>query len=250
MTSLARALAAMTLGALVGLAAPRWWRQGGPTPGADLEVDRTRRAVSFPATLHPDALEEVDPAGHHLVTWVGGRAGHKALLRTSAPDVAVLDALEALGGRACDGLREETWTRRHDPDHPAPDLRAAGSPLAVTVRPPGGQERDVADLLEDQDGQGFDWRLAGNRALIEVWRSGCVVCLQSCPGGRVGNARATLRDHARGRSRFRASALARRLGEGAPLTVTLRLVPRELGHDIRERVRAHDQPKGPLEPGW
>ncbi|MBX3471767.1 MAG: hypothetical protein KF878_33340 [Planctomycetes bacterium] len=211
---------ALSLGALGG----GWLAR--PACGLDdaVSVDRARRAVSFRATLHPDALEAADPPHHHLVTWAGGRAGHKALLRTAAPDVAVLDALEALGGRPGDGLREETWTRRHDPDDPAPDLRATGSPLAVTVRLDDGDERDIADLLEDLDGRGYAWRLAGNRALIDVWRSGCVVCLQSCPGGRVGNARATLRDHARGESRFRASALARRQGDGARLTVTLRLV--------------------------
>lgn len=210
-----------------GRAVRSWWpwQGAGDDAGATrLEVDRERRAVSLPATLHPAALEEADPASHHLVTWAGGRAGHKAFLRTPVADVAVLDALEALGGRPGDNLREESWTRREDEGDPAADLRAEGSRVEVEVRLPGGADHDVADLLEDLDGRGFEWRLAGNRALIDRWRSGCVVCLQSCPGGRIGNARATMRDHLRGRSRFRASALARALGDGAEVRVTLRLV--------------------------
>lgn len=226
-TGLAVARAAALLGLLGGaggLIVPAWWPwQDDRAEGAPV-VDRARRSVTLPATLHPAALEAADPAGHHLVTWSGGRAGHKAFLRTPVPDVAVLDALEALGGRPGDNLKEESWTRRDDPQDPSADLRAEGSRLDVTVRLPDGSEHPAAALLEDLDGQGFDWRLAGNRALIERWRSGCVVCLQSCPGGRVGNANATMRDHARGRSRFRPSALARSLGEGAEVQVTLRLV--------------------------
>lgn len=218
-----RAGLVLLLAGIGGVLVPAWWPwQGGPD--AAPAVDRERRSVTLPATLHPGALEASDPASHHLVTWAGGRAGHKAFLRTPVPDVAVLDALEALGGRPGDTLKEESWTRREDPQDPSADLRAEGSRLAVTVRLPDGSVHDIAALLEDVDGHGFDWRLAGNRALIERWRSGCVVCLQSCPGGRVGNARATMRDHLRGRSRFRPSALARSLGEGAEVQVTLQLV--------------------------
>lgn len=207
---------------------PAWWWQDGGSPPVAPVVDPERRTVTIPATLHPDALEEADPPSHHLVTWAGGRAGHKAFLRTAVPDVAILDALEALGGRPGDTLREESWTRRDDPDDPAADLRAEGSRLEVGVVLPGadgadGAVHDISALLEDVDDKGYEWRLAGNRALIAVWRSGCVVCLQSCPGGRVGNARATMRDHLHARSRFRASPLARSLGEGARVKVVLAL---------------------------
>src|SRR5690606_27267522 len=89
---------------------------------------------------------------------------------------------------------------------------------------PSGERRPLGDLVQDVDARGFAWRLAGNRALVPRWRSGCVVCLQSCPGAKVANARATMRDLARGESRFRPSALAERLGEGAEVIVELRLV--------------------------
>jgi hypothetical protein len=211
---LKRALAALLVAVGVWLA---------PRQEDAVQVDAAARAVTVRATLHPIALEDAEPASHHLLTSTTGRAGHKAFLRTAVSDVAVLDALEALGGRAGDTLVEETWTRRQDPAAPEPDLRAEGSALEITVRLPGDRVVDIAELLEDVDERGYAWRLAGNRALIDTWRSGCVVCLQSCPGGRVGNARATIRDHAQGRARFRASALARSLGEGTRVEVTLRL---------------------------
>jgi hypothetical protein len=190
-------------------------------------VDHERRAVRVPAKLRLAAFRAADPAGHHLVTWSEGRAGAKALLETQVADAAVLDALERLGGAPGDTLTAEAWTRRDDPDHPAPDARATGARLELSVILPDGERRRLDELVEDVDRRGFEWRLAGNRALIPRWRSGCVVCLQSCPGAKVASARATMRDLARGKSRFRPSALAERLGEGAEVTVELRLVEEE-----------------------
>jgi hypothetical protein len=197
-------------------------QRGDAAPPAEARVEAG--SVVIPVELRLRAFADGDPPGHHLVTWAGGRAGGKALLRTPVADETVLDALERLGGRPGDTLSEDTWSRRDDPAHPAPDRRAEGSRVRLQVRVPGGATHDVAALLEDLDGRGFEWRLAGNRGLIEVWRSGCVVCLQSCPGAKVANRRATIRDLHRGRSRFRPSALARELGEGAQLELVLELV--------------------------
>ena len=192
-------------------------------------VDRASLAVVVSASLHLTAFEDGSPPGHHLVTWSEGRAGSKALLRTPTPDRAVLDALESLGAKPGESLREEAWTERADPESPHPDVRATGAKLEVFVLLPGGRRRPIRDLVEDMDRNGFAWRLAGNRKLIPVWRSGCVICLQSCPGSKVANAKATMRDLHRGKSRFRPSALARRLGEGAKIGVEFRVARVEAG---------------------
>ena len=47
-------------------------------------------------------------------------------------------------------------------------------------------------------------RFGGNAANIPKWKSGCIVCLYSCPGSKVGNARYTVRDYEKGVTRFRA----------------------------------------------
>jgi hypothetical protein len=78
-------------------------------------------------------------------------------------------------------------------------------------------------LIVDVDRRGARWTLAGNRALIPVWKSGCVICLQSCPGSKVANARASMRDLHQKRARFRPSPLAEALGEGTRVEVILRL---------------------------
>ena len=201
--------------------------QGQSVPPTQPRVQDGR--VIIPVVLHLAAFEAGDPPGHHLVTWSGGRAGSKALLETPVSDTAILDALERLGGKPGNTLTEATWSERDDPDDPAPDQRATGSAIELRLLLPDGSTRPVTDLLEDLDHHGYAWRLAGNRALIPVWRSGCVVCLQSCPGAKVANREATIRDLAQGHSRFRPSAWARELGEGAHLQLELRVVPDAVG---------------------
>ncbi len=39
-------------------------------------------------------------------------------------------------------------------------------------------------------------------AKVPEWLSGCVVCLYSCPGSKVGNASYTIRDHVDGTTHF------------------------------------------------
>ena len=208
--------------ALLALAGCFWTARrrapAAPQPSGPL-LDTARARVTLPAVLDLEAFAAGDPPGHHLVTWEGGRAGPKALLRTAASDAEVLDALEALGAQPGDTLSEASWTYRDDPERPEPDARATGSALEVRVTLPDGREVPIEALLEDLDGHGFAWVLAGNRALIPVWKSGCVVCLQSCPGSKVANRNATIRDLAQGRSRFAPSLLARELGTGAELQV-------------------------------
>lgn len=203
------------------------WSAGGQEarPLARPVVDAERKVVTIPVVLGLKRFRGGWPPGHHLITWESGKAGGKPLLQTPVPDGLVLEALEALGGKPGDNLREEAWTQRKDPQSKAPDVRAEGTRLTLTLLLPDGERRPLTDLLVDVDERGFQWRLAGNRKLIPVWRSGCVVCLQSCPGSKIANARATMRDLAQERSRFRPSKLAETLGEGAKLKVEIGLAP-------------------------
>ncbi|MEJ2716755.1 MAG: hypothetical protein P8182_06385, partial [Deltaproteobacteria bacterium] len=57
-------------------------------------------------------------------------------------------------------------------------------------------------LVKDPGGKGVDLRFGGQKALIPVWKSGCIVCLQSCPGGKISNHAYTIRDYVEGRATF------------------------------------------------
>lgn len=167
-------------------------------------IVRRSGEIEFAAMVNAKAFERGGMAGYHAVVWAGGRMAHAALLQSEVPDVEILDALEALGARAGGELPMDAWEARRDPKNPAPDRSVAGDRIEVYLRLPGRTALvPLADVLEDPGGRGLDLRLAGNRANVPRWKSGCVVCLYSCPGSKIGNARYTVREWERGVTRFR-----------------------------------------------
>ncbi|HVE65474.1 MAG TPA: YdjY domain-containing protein [Thermoanaerobaculia bacterium] len=142
--------------------------------------------------------------GYHAVVWKKGRMAHAALLQADVTDVEILDALESLGARAGATLPMDAWEARRDPRNDAPDRRVSGDGIEILLRLPGRRALvPLVDVLEDPGGRGLDMRLAGNRANVPKWKSGCAVCLFSCPGSKVGNARYTVREWEKKVTRFR-----------------------------------------------
>lgn len=166
----------------------------------------SRRQIEFPAVVTADSFEReiLGMPCYHLIVWKGGRAAPAALFRAEVTDTEVLDALERLGARPGNALGMATWEERKDPASHAPDAVIQGPPIEILVKVPGRRTPlTLAEILEDPGGRGFDMRFGGHRANIPKWKSGCVVCLYSCPGSKVGNARYTVRDYMNGTTRFR-----------------------------------------------
>ena len=164
------------------------------------------------------------PGYHFLVSEHGGAAS-AALLVTPLSDEQILDALEALGAQPGNGLGMDTWDRRHDNSSVAPDLEIKGPPIEILVRlPQQPAPLTLDELLEDPGGRGFAMRLGGHRANIHQWHSGCVICLYSCPGSKIGNARYTVRDFVRETTAFRVRSGALP-PDGTEVEVVLRLLP-------------------------
>lgn len=162
--------------------------------------------IEFSATVHAKAFNEswIMPA-YHAIVWKGGHAAHAALFQAEVSDTQVLDALESLGAKPGDNLPMAAWEERNNPANPAPDRVIAGPAVEILLRLPGRAELvPLTAVIEDPAGRGLAMRLGGNRANISKWKSGCLVCLYSCPGSKVGNARYTVRDYARGVTRFKA----------------------------------------------
>lgn len=162
--------------------------------------------IEFTATVNAQAFDRgwLMP-GYHAVVWKKGRMAHAALLQADVTDVEILDALESLGAKAGGNLPMDAWEARRDPRNPAPDRRISGDAVEIFLRLPGRPSLvPLAAALDDPGGRGLEMRLAGNRANIPKWKSGCVVCLYSCPGSKVGNARYTVREWEKKVTRFRA----------------------------------------------
>ena len=85
-----------------------------------------------------------------------------------------------------------------------------------------GTTRQLAEIINDPGGRGFDMRFGGHRDNIPEWHSGCVVCLYSCPGSKVGNASYTVRDFVNGATHFEANP-ANVPAAGSRVTMRLRL---------------------------
>jgi hypothetical protein len=198
---------AAAVGALTVLGAAPVSRVPVPPGGVIL---RPPSELEFTATVHRRNFERgVYMPRYHAIVWTGGRAAGHALLRASATDLEVLDALQRLGARPGNNLPMEAWDERKDPHHTEPDRVIAGSEIEILLRLPGRAGlTPLAEVLDDPGDRGLQMRFGGNRENIPKWKSGCIVCLYSCPGSKVGNARYTVRDYVRGTTRFGARRAA------------------------------------------
>ena len=148
---------------------------------------------------------------------------HAALLQADVTDRQVVEALEGLGARPGNNLPMEAWEERKNPKDPAPDTSVAGPNVEVLLGLPSRTDLiPLASALEDRQGRGLEMRFGGNAANIPKWKSGCIVCLYSCPGSKVGNARYTVRDYEKGVTRFRAKPGVLP-ADGTPIRVVLRV---------------------------
>ncbi len=184
------ALAAVTLGAC----AP-------PVPTGQVTiVDES--TIEFPARVSGRGFSDSSMAGYHLIVWDEGGAADHSLFVASVSDVQVLDALESLGARPGNALTIDSWEDRNEPDAEAPDRMVRGPQVEIEFVLDNGTVLVLSDLLTDEGGRGFDMRFGGHRDNIPEWHSGCVVCLYSCPGSKVGNASYTVRDFVAGEAHF------------------------------------------------
>jgi hypothetical protein len=176
-----------------------------PDASKPLVVDSLRREVRLFATYQPDRFSGFFKfvPNYHLLVWDDGRAAGEALFSTPVADTALLAGLERLGAIAGNNLTMAAWDKRHDAKHSAPRTRIEGTPVEILAWWKGlAAPRPLDQLIEDSGGRGFDFRFGGNRDLIHHWHSGCLVCLYSCPGSKVGNAAYTVRDYVTGATKF------------------------------------------------
>ncbi len=191
---------------------------------AEIQVDTLSKTIALSAKIYPSKFNAWTSwtKHHHFVVWKNGRASHNALIETDASDLQVLEALLAIGAVAGNNLTADTWEKRADRSNPEPDKRVEGSIVEVSVAWEGQRPLYAEDIFEDKFGKGFLFKFGGHKDLIPIWKSGCIVCLQSCPGGRISNANYTMRDYHDGRSKFEVQS-ANLPRDGAEVEVILKL---------------------------
>ncbi len=157
----------------------------------------------FEGTIYPQRFLQTKGIGygHHAIVWKEGGTSAKALIEAEIPDREVADILAEKGLRGGNNLDSETWTERNDPDNPAADERVIGPTVEITVT---WDDLDRPKRLQEILGMPkAEYRFGDNRSLIPIWKSGCIVCNVSCPGGKISNHSLTIRDQVMERLRPR-----------------------------------------------
>ena len=189
-----------------------------------LIVDRELGEVHILATVQPGGMNRpFGVKGHHAIVWDRGRAATWALFRSRASDRDVRAALQSLGARPGENLRPESWTRRSDADNPAADARVEGTPVEVFVTWDEQARLPLASLISERgmSRPALDFRYGGNQRWQAEFKSGCIVCLYSCPGGAIGNHSHPIRDYVRDGAVY--ASLPEKLPQrGSEVTIILR----------------------------
>lgn len=191
-------------------------------PAGSDALELGRRELRIPAVARPAGFQRLVMPGYHFLCWQGGRVAPLALLTTPVSDLAIQRGLETLGADPGNNLEQATWDERHDPSSEAAGRHVAGTPIRVEVLIDRLRyHMDELVTVPGSDGRS-DVRLGGHLQFRPAWRSGCVLCLVSCPGGRLSNGRWTLHDYAVGRATHTLTTLGRELlTEGREVTVIL-----------------------------
>jgi hypothetical protein len=188
-----------------------------PTTEHPLETLPTTKEVKVFGVIYPKRFNAAvgEEAHYHLLVWKGGTSTN-ALIETPADDLAFHGALRSLGAQPGNNLSIASWNKRYDPNHAAPhekvigdvlDVRLSwtGNPLGISLNQAFHQPETNNQKLETN----LLLRFGGNRdrwfnKLPLAPRPGCLVCLYSCPSGKVSNSALSVHDYMEAPSRFMA----------------------------------------------
>jgi len=165
-----------------------------------ITIDKAHCEIRFPAVVQPDAMSKpFGVKGHHAIVWKDGGAHAHALFVSDASDHDVRAALDSLGAHRGENLTAASWNKRDDDSSIEPDKRVEGTPIEVFVEWSGQPRIPLAALLEEKGHPVplIDFRYGGNERFQTEFKSGCIVCLYSCPGGAIGNHSHPIRDYVR-----------------------------------------------------
>jgi hypothetical protein len=207
-----------------------------PTAEHPLEVDSATKEIKIFGVIYPQRFNAAqgEEVRYHLMVWKDGTS-QVALIETTADDLAFHEALVSLGAHPGDNLTMASWNKRHDPENPAPRKKVTGSPLEVRLtwaNNPTGLSISCKLLLglpQSPIPNPQPWLVFRRQSTVGLIRSacprpGCLLCLYSCPSGKVSNSALSIHDYVTTPSRFAAN-VAMLPPDGTPVIVTVRVTP-------------------------
>lgn len=170
------------------------------------DIEWLSDGLIIPGTLHGVRFAGTaqENGGHHGIVWKNGKAAGRALFTSPVPDSVVYHALVRVGAIPGNNLTIDTWDDRRNADAPEPKKHVEGSVLNVAVQCSNDTTWiPFRNFFTDRGGRGIEVRFGGHLHFISVWESGCIVCMYSCPGGKMSNARYSIRDFVEEQTDFR-----------------------------------------------
>lgn len=147
----------------------------GLTKENPIKFDKQAGTVTYLAEVNGKYAFE--PTRHGVV-FKDGSNGEKAIFRGYAEPKALYDALVAVGAKPGDNMTPDNKATTH----------VQGSALDVFVTWNGAtKEYPLAEVVKDSNGKAFDIRFGGNLKRAVDVKTGCLICLDSCPVGVTSN---------------------------------------------------------------
>lgn len=141
-----------------------------------LRVDTQTHTVTMLVQINGRFL--TDDTRHGIV-FKEGSNGNKSLFMGYATPKELYEALKQAGGSAGENMTMDNKETTH----------VTGSKLDISVSWQGAEKAySLDEAIIDSNGKKLDMRFGGNLAMAEDKKTGCLVCLDSCPVGIVSNA--------------------------------------------------------------
>jgi len=144
-----------------------------------ISYDKTAKTVSFLAEVNGKYFYQPT---RHFAVWKDGSNGDKAVLRAFARPEAFYNALIAIGAVPGNNMTLKNKEVTH----------VKGASFTVNVTWKGAQKiYSIDQAVVDSNGKPIRMRFGGNLAASRLKKTGCLLCLDSCPVGIVSNAQYT-----------------------------------------------------------
>lgn len=135
-------------------------------------IDADKKEVIIEAIVNGKYF--TNPSRHHGIVFEGGKYGDRAVLIGLSDEREVYQALIDIGAVAGNNLKLEEYTKV--------SKNVDGQQLDVYVTWDGlGKEIPFAEIIKSDDVRDMDIRFGGNFDAAKENRTGCILCLDSCP---------------------------------------------------------------------
>lgn len=135
-------------------------------------IDADKKEIIIEAIVNGKYF--TNPSRHHGIVFEGGKYGDRAVLIGLSDEREVYQALIDIGAVAGNNLKLEEYTKV--------SKNVDGQQLDVFVTWDGlGKEIPFAEIIKSDDVRDMDIRFGGNFEAAKENRTGCILCLDSCP---------------------------------------------------------------------